>query len=317
MSYTLVATAKNEGPYFLEWVAYHRMIGFDNILIYQNDSDDLTHTILKILARIGAIRYSYNNADFGSHQVKAYKRASRQPEFRQANWAMALDLDEFLHIHAGNGHLDDLFAALPDAGEVLINWRRFGNDGHDSIDETLVVEKFQSAEADGRVAEMLTPFKTMFRPSHFSRCGIHQARGPRVPRDQINTVNGSGLTPEGFEQVRFRIKDPERRSLAQVNHYITRDVESFVLKSDRGSAHQANRAVGVDYWDKRNFNQEKDPTLAARANDIRAAMAELDALSEGKLSKLRTKSIARHRKRVKALLQEPDYRALYEHCLTA
>ena len=57
MSYTLVATAKNEGPYLLEWVAYHRMIGFDNILIFQNDSDDYTHETLRILDSLGVVQY--------------------------------------------------------------------------------------------------------------------------------------------------------------------------------------------------------------------------------------------------------------------
>lgn len=38
----LVATAKDEGPFVLEWVAYHRLAGFDPIIIYQNDSTDGT-----------------------------------------------------------------------------------------------------------------------------------------------------------------------------------------------------------------------------------------------------------------------------------
>ena len=30
---TVIMTAKNEGAFLLEWVAYHRLIGFDNIVI--------------------------------------------------------------------------------------------------------------------------------------------------------------------------------------------------------------------------------------------------------------------------------------------
>lgn len=317
MTYTLVTTAKNEGPYFLEWVAYHRMIGFDNILVFQNDSNDLTDDILKSLDRIGAIRYFYNRAVTGRHQVRAYKRAARQPEFRSADWVMALDMDEFLNIQTGDGSLDALHAALPEASEVLINWRCFGNNGNDRIDDQLMVEKFLMAEADERVSNWLTPFKTMFRPCHYSRCGIHQARGPLVPDDQIVKVNGSGLPHEQFEQRNFRIKDPKRRALAQVNHYVTRDTASFVLKSDKGSAHQANREIGVDYWKRRNFNQEIDVTLSQRAPEIRAAMAELDARSDGRLSSLRSQSIKMHQQRFRALLDQPDYRELYDFCAAA
>ena len=127
MTYTLVATAKNEAPFLLEWVAYHKMIGFDNIIIYQNDSDDFTDEILKLLRSMGVVKYFYNRAQRGRHQVRAYKRASRQLAYQEARRVMALDLDEFLVIHEGIGHLDDLFDVLPESDVVMVNWRRFGS----------------------------------------------------------------------------------------------------------------------------------------------------------------------------------------------
>lgn len=39
MSFTLFSAMKNEAPFLLEWVAYHKAIGFDRIVIYSNDSD--------------------------------------------------------------------------------------------------------------------------------------------------------------------------------------------------------------------------------------------------------------------------------------
>ncbi len=39
----LVAIAKNEAPYFLEWIIYHKyIVGFDEIVIYDNDSTDFS-----------------------------------------------------------------------------------------------------------------------------------------------------------------------------------------------------------------------------------------------------------------------------------
>lgn len=56
----LVGTAKNEGPYILEWVAHHLEVGFTDIALYQNDSDDLTHEIMRTLAGLGVIQYFPN-----------------------------------------------------------------------------------------------------------------------------------------------------------------------------------------------------------------------------------------------------------------
>jgi hypothetical protein len=314
MTYTLVATAKNEAPYFLEWVAYHRMIGFDRIMVYQNDSDDLTDETLKVLDRIGAINYYYNRAGPGRHQVRAYKRASDKRAFREADWAIALDLDEFLHIKTGAGHLDDLFAAMPDTDMVLLNWRRFGNDGQTEITDDLVTQRFQRAEPSERIAHKLTPYKAIFRPSQFQRCGIHRPKTARVPLDQIRIGNGSGLPEAEFAWVKFRSTDPGCRKLAQINHYIVRDAASFVLKSSRGSAHQSDRRIEQDYWDRRNFNDEQDTGLALRGDEIRAAVAEMDAASGGELGTMRAEALDLHRKRFDGLMADPRFRDLYAFC---
>ncbi len=314
MTYTLVATVKNEAPFLLELVAYHKMIGFDNILIYQNDSDDYTDETLKIMRGLGIVKYFYNRADAGKHQVRAYKRASRQPEFRDARWTMALDLDEFLYIKTGNGRLSDLFRALPDSDVALINWRRFGNDGRVNIGKKLVTEQFLAAEPEARIESFFTPYKAIFRPNLFARCGIHQPADALVPEERIVTANGSGLLEGEFERQRFRAKDPDRRALAQVNHYIVRDAASFVLKSHRGSAHQSNREINQSYWEKRNFNDEKDSGLSRQSPAIMAAMANLDAMSGGALGDLRHKALRLHRQRFLDLIKEPDYKELYEYC---
>ncbi|MEL7116415.1 MAG: glycosyltransferase family 2 protein [Pseudomonadota bacterium] len=314
MGYTLVATAKNEGPYLFEWVAYHRMIGFDTILIFQNDSDDGTDKTLRLMHEMGLVHYRYNRAMPGRHQVKAYITASRNAAFQRSDWAIALDLDEFLRIRVGRGHLDDLMGALPEADEVLLNWRRFGDAGHDRLTRDLVTTRFTRAEPADNIARGLTAYKALFKPRIFGRPGIHRPKEPCVPEDQIRTCNGSGLFEPDFTRGGFRATDPGLRRLAQVNHYMVRDAASFVMKSKRGSGHQADREISHRYWTRRNFNDVDDFGLAARQAEIWAAMDAFDRESGGRLSRLRAKSIKLHQARFRDLLEEPFYRALYAFC---
>ncbi|MEL7000367.1 MAG: glycosyltransferase family 2 protein, partial [Pseudomonadota bacterium] len=44
---------RNEAPYVLEWVAYHRIIGFDHIVVCTNDCDDNTPALLDAIAELG------------------------------------------------------------------------------------------------------------------------------------------------------------------------------------------------------------------------------------------------------------------------
>lgn len=53
------AIFKNEYPYILEWIAWHKLCGFDKIIIADNDSDDGTRELLQALDDLGEINLIY------------------------------------------------------------------------------------------------------------------------------------------------------------------------------------------------------------------------------------------------------------------
>lgn len=314
--FVLVGTAKNEGPYIFEWVAHHLASGFTDIIIFQNDSDDYTDQILKCLRKYGIVNYKYNKAKKGAHQVRAYKRSSRLPEYLAADWVMALDLDEFLNIKVGDNTLPSLMRAIPSADQIFINWVKFGHNGHKNIGEDLVVNRFTRTENTQRITQGFEPFKTLFRRSVFRRPGIHKPQNPIIPETEIRTKNGSGLDSNEFETRNFQCTDPNLRNFAQVNHYIVRDVSSFVIKAYKGSAHQANRPIDMKYWKNRNRNQQEDKSLAFRSSKILKKMIELDTITGGELERLRKMAIKNHNSKIVSILKEPNYQELYSFCVS-
>jgi len=312
--FTLIGIAKNEGPFLLEWVAHHLLTGFDNIIIFQNDSDDYTHQTLACLRKLGIVNYKYNRAKRGAHQVSAYIRSTKQPEFKEADWIMALDLDEFLNIKIGNGTLPDLISAIPDVHKVLINWAMFGNDGHITLSDDLVIERFTHADDPEPIKNIMGAYKTLFRREAYFRPGIHRPNRALLDESLIKTANGSGLMDGQFQLKNFRCNDPKGRKLVQINHYIIRDAQSFVLKSDKGSAHQADRLIQKDYWNSRNKNEKRDMSLAGRKDAVWLKMVELDNMSNGDLLKFRRLAIEAHHKKFETVLAKKDNKELYEYC---
>lgn len=310
----LLAVAKNEAPYFLEWIAYHKLIGFQNIIIFQNNSDDGTGEILRCLAASGEIQYLYNRAKAGAHQVRAYKRAASLSKYIQSDWAMALDLDEFLHIKVGSGTLSDLFERVPEADEFIVNWRVFGNSGLADLEDDLVTRRFTQCEPSERITNRFTGHKTLYKTSWYERAGIHHPVGLKIPESEICTVNGSGLPEDQFEKRNWRSKDRGQRSLAQINHYMVKDAASFVLKTMRGSAHQAGRDIGRKYWEKRNFNGALDGLLGLKSDIIWSEIARMDAASGGKLVQLHDQAVRIHQKKFQASQEIDELRDLYEFC---
>lgn len=312
--FTLVTTAKNEGPYFLEWIAYHRLIGFDNIIVFQNDSPDGSDPILKCLRSMGIISYKYNRAVRGRHQIRAYTRATKLPEYADADWIMALDMDEFLCLHAPITTLNDWFAKLPDADRIFVNWAVFGNSGHTDLTSELVTSRFKYATQREGGATEYRAFKTMFRRLPFFRPGVHQPKMHPGAQNVVRSINGSGVTEDAFLRLNFRCTDPKNAALAQVNHYMVRDAASFVVKSWKGSAHQAHRDIGKKYWIRGNRNQAVDTSLVVWSDRIKEEMARLDAQSGGVLMKLRAESIAWHRRQFHEIIKDEQYRELYSYC---
>ena len=112
---TAVTCVKNEGPFLLEWVAFHRLIGVTDFLIYSNDCDDGTEPLLDALAPWGVVHLP-NPARGRSYQMEALRHAARQEVVRGADWVWIADVDEFLNIHAP-GH--DIAALIAACGDVM------------------------------------------------------------------------------------------------------------------------------------------------------------------------------------------------------
>ncbi|MDB4053693.1 glycosyltransferase family 2 protein [Octadecabacter sp.] len=60
MRITAITPMKNEGPFILEWLAYHLMIGINDFVVFTNDCEDGTDAILERLDELGLVRHLPN-----------------------------------------------------------------------------------------------------------------------------------------------------------------------------------------------------------------------------------------------------------------
>ncbi|WP_166418601.1 glycosyltransferase family 2 protein [Cochlodiniinecator piscidefendens] len=315
--YVLVATMKNEGPHLLEWVAHHKRLGFDDIIIFQNGSTDFTDRSLQVMDKAGIVQYHLNefrpNFQNPPYQNRALRRASHTEAYQNADWCIGLDGDEFLHIKTPEGTLDSLVSAVEqragEVDEIRLNWRLFGNSFLDSFDERMMTERFTWADRDDLVTTRMIPVKTLFRTKSFLRPGIHLPKEPQ--KETLRFSNGSGLPQEAFETSGFRSLDPGQRAFAQINHYAVRDIESFLLKSARGSASNVGRQVNMQYWNRFNYNQVEDTGLRDLMPKTVDEMAVLDDLTNGRLMGIRRRSFRQWRVGVRQLREEPEFAKLH------
>ena len=315
MRITAVLCVRNEGAFLLDWLAHHLACGVSHVVALSNDCDDGTDALLDRLEVLGHVTHIRNDGphDKGGIQFSGLKRADRTEAVRQADWLIALDVDEFVNVHVGTRTLPDLIAALPEASAITLTWRLFGNAGVLRYEDRPIPEQFTRAAP----ARMLWPwrasmFKTLYRnDGTYGRLGVHRPRQPEPTRiKQARWFDGAGRALEAQFRTRRIFTDVGREShaLVQLNHYPLGAMESYVLKADRGRAVHSDHALGLDYWVERNFNVVEDRSILVLAPQVAERRTALAADPE--LARLHAQAVDWRRVRFEALMRQEPYRAL-------
>lgn len=270
---TLCAIAKDEGPYLLEWIAYHRLIGFDRIVIFSNDCSDMSDKMLETLARNGIIEHWYWPSVEGvSPQTSAYEHAVRNCVTR---WICFLDIDEFFVLKTSKSIPAFLAGFHADVSAIAINWRLFGSSGRITPGDGLVIDRFTHA------APYLYPgnrhCKTIARVEDVSEAHIHRCF---LKRGRYVAATGDETTIE-----RMGFTSTIEHSAAQINHYVVKSLEEFRDKQRRGNANRppgtADKFTGRSgkYFDDHDRNEEEDTSLRNFIDLVEADVQKLERLT--------------------------------------
>lgn len=315
----IVGCMKNEGPYIVEWVAYHRTIGFDDFLIYTNGCEDGTTGILDRLQALGVLQHRDNDRWSGkSPQQHALDQSLTEPVIRDADWIAHIDVDEFINIRCGNGTLRDLFDHAPDATNIAMTWRLFGHNGVTRLQDALVIDQFDGcAPKYCPKPHTAWGFKTLFRNiGAYGKLSCHRpnklAEGFET---RVKWVNGSGhdMTPEAARNGWRNSRKTIGYDLVQLNHYALRSAESFLIKRQRGRALHVDRNIGLNYWIRMDWSAQRDITIKRNIPRLRA---EYDALlADPVLCRLHADALDWHRAKADELHANPEFADLYRQAL--
>ena len=319
---TIVTTMKNEGPFILEWIAYHQAIGVDDFLVYTNDCSDGTDDMFDLLQAKGVVQHRQN--PFKKMKIKpqhaALQAAEKEPLVQKADWLICMDVDEFINIKVGGGRLEDLYQAVGDANLISCTWRLFGNSNTHGFSEEPTIKLFT------RCAPEFSPkphhawgFKTLFRNTgSFKKMGVHRPKGlqPQLLK-HIRWVNGSGkpMPKSDFRNAWRSTKNTYGYDLVSLNHYAVRNAESFLVKRDRGRVNHVDRDQGLAYWFRMNNNATQDLSIQKR---IPMMEEKLNALmADPEIARQHYRCVAAHKDKIAALKNNAEQMAFYQSLTSA
>lgn len=237
------AIAKNEGPYFKEWIEWHRKQGVEKFYIYDNESTDCTKEVLAPYIELGLVEYCY----FPGYrkQLAAYDDCLEKYRW-DTRWIAFIDLDEFI-VPIKDKTIPDFLRKFEGFPAVEINWLIYGSGG-----------------AKKRVSgTMMERFKHHSLPEHYLNRHVKSIVDTRKVYNLIGCHEAARI--EGYAadshgnpiRKHFREREPQQ-DIIRINHYAVRSFEEFLEKQNRGRASGTKRTVEMEYFDKYDLNDLVD-----------------------------------------------------------
>ncbi|WP_281982764.1 glycosyltransferase family 2 protein [Thalassorhabdomicrobium marinisediminis] len=313
--FTILSMMKDEGHSLVEWVAYHKHIGFDNICVYTNNCGDGTDEMLIRLEELGWVQHFRNDVPEGKKpQPNALALATQNPEVTDSDWILTMDADEFLSIKVGRGWITDLEERMdPQASAMAITWRFFGANGITDWNPGLVIENYTRAAPD--MFKKGWGVKTLFKPYRDMKLGIHRPHIKKAKQEPANAkllfdqlwLNGSGKPmPDEFSLSGWRSTKPTLGyKWAELNHYAVKSYEAYLLRRVRGNVNNKEDKYNAAYFALFDRNEEEHMNATRHAKGTKKKMAQI--LSDPIMRELQDKALKFHAKRVEMLRSSGEY----------
>ncbi len=233
------AIAKNEGPYFKEWIEWHRKQGVEKFYIYDNESTDCTKEVLEPYIESGVVEYCY----FPGYrrQLAAYDNCLEKHRL-DTRWIAFIDLDEFI-VPIKDKTVSAFLNRFEDYPSVEINWLIYGSGGAKKRTPGTMMERFKYHSFPNH--PLNRHVKSIVNPRQvFTMIGCHEAA----------RISGYSADSHGKPiKKHFREREPQQ-DVIRINHYAVRSYEEFLEKQARGRASGTQKTVKSEYFNCYDLN---------------------------------------------------------------
>lgn len=238
----LCAIAKNEGPYFKEWIEWHRKMGVEKFYIYDNESTDNTRSILEPYMASGLVDYQYWPGK--KQQLSVYDDCIERHRL-DTRWLGIIDLDEFV-VPVKYSDIPSFLKPLEEYSSVEINWLVYGSSGQKKYVEENLMSRFKFHSDYNHYLNRHV--KSFFNPRKVcTMIGCHE----------VARIEGKASDSHGNSLKKgFRDRTPQH-DIIKINHYAIKSLEEFMQKRARGRA-RTNDFRSMDYFKEYDLNDIYD-----------------------------------------------------------
>jgi hypothetical protein len=259
----IVAPVKEEGPYLLEWIAYHRALGVEKFILGDNGGADHTSDLLMALDAAGVIqRLDWRGET--NFQIRfdldAIPRMSGIVDV-----CSVTDVDEFLRPLGGYSDIPAAAGGIfnrPEVSAAALSWVTYGSSGRVEPGDGLVIERFTRRATDDHVFSRTV--KTILRPERLTGM-VNPHAVTLTSGEYVNDHND----PVCWGNVIGGTTSVSWHSL-RVDHFVVKSHREFEGKAGRGRSDVETPRRDDAFFSSRDRNEVFDPMPAefvARTKD--------------------------------------------------
>lgn len=203
---------KDAAAYLVEWIEFHRLVGFEHFYLYDHASTDDSRSVLEPYLAAGLVTLRSWPAKESQIACVEDCIASCRSSTR---WLALLDDDEFLFPAEGSSMAEAL-RGFEEFACVVVPWLMFGNSGHRTPPDGLVTENFTR-----RARAIHSLHKCIVDPARVERVHVVHRFDLEHGFISVNEKGGAEPTEKSVDPTADRFR---------LNHYYTKSYDEAKRK---------------------------------------------------------------------------------------
>ena len=226
--YLVLTCAKNEDKYLVEFVEHYLKLGFDKVIIADNNDEPTIEVILSEYINKGQVEiYDFRGVNY--FQVHLYATFASEGNYK---WCGYFDADEFLEIGAYD-NIKDFLAPIKE-NCVFFHWINFGSNGEKHYKDEPIQKRFPKPVSPILYFKENCFVKSIVRGGDYWKgCWFNGSHVPyfEKEKEEKNIYNAGGYeTRNSFLHCFY----PMRYKMGHLKHYYTKSFDEWITKSSRG-----------------------------------------------------------------------------------
>lgn len=244
---TLGSCLKNEEPYILDFVKYHRYVGVEHFVFFDREFGPLN----KLLGNEPDVEIIHFPEIPGNIHQEAWGQLINYNKGK-TKWLALIDADQVL-VPVKTDDIKEILKDYEDFASIQCNWKTFGSSHLLTKEPGSLYERFLLRSKDNGIFNAHTQF--ICQPDRTLGIKTAEPHYPLLSSNEISVnTNKQQIDPNKIVELNpntpLSFNVPPLHDVLWIGHYTNKSQEEWIIKNSKGRADIFGAKMPMDLFDK-------------------------------------------------------------------